>query len=186
MKKLCAALLCAIILASCLTAYSDNINDELSDGIVRLHIIANSDSAEDQAVKIKVRDAVLEKMEELDDKREAEEKIPEFEKIAREVLEENGFSYGASAEYGNFEFPTKYYDNFALPKGNYDAVRIKLGKAEGKNWWCVLFPPLCYVDAATEDAEELLKETFGDNYELVKQDEGRLPVKIKFKIAELF
>lgn len=102
------------------------------------------------------------------------------------MLEENGFSYTAVAEYGNFEFPTKYYDNFALPKGNYDAVRIKLGKAEGKNWWCVLFPPLCYVDAATDDAEELLKETFGENYALVKQDEGRLPVKIKFKIAELF
>lgn len=186
LRKLAAALLCALIFTSGLTAYSDSIGEELSEGIVRLHIIANSDSDIDQGVKIKVRDAVLSKMAELEGKEEAKDHLEEFEAIANEVLKENGFSYTASAEYGNFEFPTKYYDNFALPKGNYDAVRIKLGAARGRNWWCVLFPPLCYVDAATEDADELLKETFGDNYDLVKAGEGRLPVKIKFKIAELF
>lgn len=186
MRKLAAALLCALVFTSCLTAYSDDISNELAEGIVRLHIIANSDSEEDQNVKLLVRDAVLSEMEQFENKEDIPSALSDFEKIANEVLAENGFDYFASAEYGNFEFPTKYYDNFALPKGNYDAVRIKLGKAEGHNWWCVLFPPLCYIDAATDEADELLKETFGENYGLVTEGEGKLPVKIKFKIAELF
>lgn len=186
LRKLAAALLCALVFTSCLTAYSDEVSSELSEGIVRLHIVANSDSEEDQNVKLIVRDRVLAEMERFEDKNEIPFAIAEFKKIANEVLKENGFDYTATVEYGNFEFPTKYYDNFALPKGNYDAVRIKLGEAEGHNWWCVLFPPLCYVDAATDEADELLRETFGENYDLVKEGEGKLPVKIKFKIAELF
>lgn len=186
MKKFAAALLCAMVFTSCLTAYSDSISEELSEGIVRLHIIANSDSEEDQKVKLAVRDAVLSEMERFENKEDIPLSLSEFEKIANGVLKNNGFDYRACAEYGNFEFPTKYYDNFALPKGNYDAVRIKLGKAEGHNWWCVLFPPLCYIDAATEESDKLLRETFGENYGLIADGEGKLPVKIKFKIAELF
>ncbi len=185
MRKLPAAILCGIFVTGCISAYSQDLNDELADGIVRLHIIADSDSVEAQSVKLKVRDRVLEEMERFDKKEEAAEHVEDFERIANEVLKEEGVSYKASAEYGRFEFPTKYYDNFALPKGEYDAVRIRLGKAEGKNWWCVLFPPLCYVDAATEEGEALLKETFGENYELVT-GEGKPAVKIKFKIAEIF
>jgi stage II sporulation protein R len=186
MRKLAAALLCALFAVGCLTAYSDSITDNLAEGIVRLHVIANSDSEEDQRVKLLVRDALLEKMKKFNDKSEIPESVDEFKEIAAEVLKTEGFDYSAEAEYGNFEFPTKYYDNFALPKGNYDAVRIVLGKGEGHNWWCVLFPPLCYVDAAGDEQDALLKETFGENYSLVKEGEGRIPVKIKFKIAELF
>jgi len=184
MRKLTAAVLFFTLFMSILTAYSKGVNEDLAEGIVRLHIIAASDSEEDQEVKLKVRDRVLEKMSRASEKGEIKDALSEFQKTANEVLEEEGFDYGAVAEYGVFDFPTKKYENFALPKGKYEAVRIKLGAAEGQNWWCVLFPPLCYVDAATEEGEELLKETFGDNYDLVKDE--KLNVKIKFKIVELF
>ncbi len=185
MRKLAAAILIGVLITACLSVYSDEVNEALAENIVRLHIIADSDDEEDQAVKLKVRDRVLKEMDRLDGKDEVAAALPKLERIANEVLEEEGFSYKATAEYGRFDFPTKSYENFSLPKGEYDAVRIKLGRAEGQNWWCVLFPPLCYVDAATEEGDALLKETFGENYETVKND-GKLNVKIKFKIAELF
>ena len=184
MKKIALALLLGILLTTSVIGYSKDLSKDLSDGIVRLHIVAESNNEEDQAVKLKIRDKVLEEMKAFDTKEEIQENLHCFEKIANSVLEEEGFDYKAVALYGRFEFPTKYYDNFALPKGEYEAVRIVLGKGEGENWWCVLFPPLCMVDAATGDNEALLKETFGDNYSVVT--EGALPFKIKFKLAELF
>ncbi len=185
MKKIAVCILVALIVATSVVSYSENLSEELSSGIVRLHIIAESNSIEDQSVKLKVRDAVLREMERFENAEDIQKCLDLFENIANEVLVKEGFSYTAKAEYGRFEFPTKHYDNFSLPEGEYNAVRIKLGKAEGENWWCVLFPPLCMVDAATDESEALLKETFGENYSLVTQSET-LPVKIKFKIAELF
>ncbi len=184
MKKIAVCILAALLLTTSVVSYSEGLSEELSGGIVRLHIIAQSDSSEDQAVKLKIRDAVLSEMDKFENKEDIKASLNTFEIIANRVLRENGFSYSATAEYGKFEFPTKYYDNFALPKGEYEAVRIKLGKAEGQNWWCVLFPPLCMIDKATDDSEELLKETFGENYATVTKQ--ALPFKIKFKIAEWF
>lgn len=184
MKKFAVCILAALLLTTSVVSYSEGLSEELSDGIVRLHIIAESDSSEDQAVKLKIRDAVLCEMDKFQTKEDIKSGINILESIANRILKENGFSYTAVAEYGKFEFPTKYYDNFALPKGEYEAVRIKLGKAEGQNWWCVLFPPLCMIDAATEESMDLLKETFGDNYGTVIKKS--MPFKIKFKLAELF
>ncbi|MBR5535639.1 MAG: stage II sporulation protein R [Clostridia bacterium] len=185
MRKIAVCILTAILITTSVVCYSENLSEELSGGIVRLHVIAESNSEADQRIKLKVRDALLEKMEELDNINDIEENLFTFESVANEILEKEGFLYTARAEYGRFDFPTKHYENFSLPKGEYNAVRIKLGKAEGENWWCVLFPPLCMVDAATEEADALLKETFGENYPLVTEHE-KIPVKIKFKIAELF
>lgn len=185
MRKFAVALLVAMLLTTSLVGYSEDLSDELSEGIVRLHIIAESDSDEDQAVKLKVRDKILEEMNRFDTKEEVRENLGFFEEVANRVLKEEGFDYTARAEFGTFMFPTKHYDNFSLPKGEYEAVRINLGKAQGKNWWCVLFPPLCMVDEAKGEEEALLKETFGENYDIVK-NEGKIPVKIKFKLAELF
>lgn len=182
MKKIAVAILFAMLFTTTLAAYSENLSDELSHGIVRLHIVGHSNSQVDQQVKLKIRDEILQKMQGFDTREEIKDNLEEFEKIANSVLEAEGFAYTAHAEYGKFDFPTKHYENFSLPKGEYEAVRINLGEAQGENWWCVLFPPLCMVDAATNEA--LLKETFGENYGVVKGN--TLPVKIKFKIAELF
>ncbi len=183
MRKIAVCILIALLVTTSVVCYSENLSEELSEGIVRLHIIAESNSKEDQSVKLKVRDAVLAAMEPFDTDEDIKMSLSHFENVANEVLREEGFSYRAKAEWGRFEFPTKHYEGFSLPEGEYNAVRIKLGKAEGENWWCVLFPPLCMVDGATQG--ELLRETFGENYDVVT-GEDRLPVKIKFKIAELF
>ena len=185
MKKIAAIVLVALLLTTALAAYSEDLSQELSEGIVRLHIIADSNNDEDQIVKLKVRDAILQAMEAFEDAEEVEANLTVLEAVANEVLKKEGFAYAARAEYGRFSFPTKHYDNFSLPKGEYNAVRVHLGRAEGENWWCVLFPPLCMVDAATEESTALLKETFGENYAMVARSE-KLPVKIKFKIAEMF
>ncbi|MBQ8002006.1 MAG: stage II sporulation protein R [Clostridia bacterium] len=184
MKKIALVILASLLLTTSIVGYSEELSEELSEGIVRVHIIANSNSPADQAVKIKVRDEVLKAMESFATKEEVGANLDLFEQIADSVLGEEGFEYQSRAEMGMFDFPTKHYDGFSLPKGRYNAVRIKLGDAEGDNWWCVLFPPLCMVEGATEQ-EELLRETFGENYDVISQ-EGSLPVRIKFKIAELF
>ena len=186
MKKIACALLLALVIASSVVGYSENLSEDIAENIVRLHVVANSNSEIDQAVKLKVRDAVLEKMEGFESPDEIKEKLFVFEEAANAVLAEEGFSYRANAEMGVFDFPTKYYDNFALPKGSYEAVRITLGLAEGENWWCVLFPPLCMVDAAGEESDRLLRETFGENYETVVLNEEKPKFNIKFKIAEWF
>ena len=130
----------------------------------RLHILANSDSAEDQAVKLKVRDAILELTEEgvlqchnkEDAKAYMQAHLEEIVARADEVLQEENFPYRATAEIGRFDFPDKTYGDVTYPAGEYDALRIKLGAAEGQNWWCVMFPPLCLVNMEdTADSQEV-------------------------------
>lgn len=183
MRKIAICILITLLVTTSVVCYSENLSEELSEGIVRLHIIAESNHKEDQSVKLKVRDAVLAAMETFENSEDIKMSLSSLENIANKTLQEEGFSYHAKAEWGRFEFPTKHYEGFSLPAGEYNAVRIKLGRAEGENWWCVLFPPLCMVDGATQD--ELLRETFGENYDVVTGEE-KIPVKIKFKIAELF
>ena len=119
---------------------------------LRLHILANSDSEEDQRVKLLVRDAILERMrgQELSSKREAEEKMlimgGELQRTAEEVLASCGLDYGAGLEAGVFEFPERDYGGEVYPAGEYSALRVILGEGKGQNWWCVMFPPLCVID----------------------------------------
>lgn len=129
------------------------------NGIIRLHVIANSDSVEDQNLKLKVRDAVIEEVGKLDSSKSIEESrewlkshLGDLEKTAEKVIRENGYDYGASAELGVRWIPEKTYGDMYFPAGNYEALNITLGKGEGQNWWCVLFPPLCLI---TEDEKEL-------------------------------
>jgi stage II sporulation protein R len=142
---------------------------------LRLHIIANSDSEDDQRIKMDVRDAVLlatEKgIESCGSEEEAEEYISENLEIivetANAVLEENGVDYRAHAEIGTYHFPDRTYQDVTYPEGDYRALRIILGEGEGKNWWCVMFPPLCISEITEEDTEytsffaELWEEWFG-------------------------
>ena len=141
-----------------IVVYAFMINDDLSDNMVRFHVIANSDEAHDQELKLKVRDAVLAETAEVTagaaDKNEAVMAVNKHKSriigAAEQVIKDNGYDYNVRFEYGNYFFPEKKYDNIELPSGRYDAVRIKIGKAEGQNWWCVLFPPLCTKASANE------------------------------------
>ncbi len=136
----------------------------------RLHIIANSNSFEDQQVKLLVRDAVLaatkEEIVQCASKEEAEEyiegQIDKIVDIAEDTLRENGFGYGAEAVVGVYDFPDKTYGDATYPAGKYDALRIILGRGEGENWWCVMFPPLCIInmEAETEEDEEVEYASF--------------------------
>jgi stage II sporulation protein R len=173
---------------------------DVTDKLVRLHVIANSDSIEDQDLKRKVRDEVIEQMspkfEGLKDVNQVKQVIADnislIENIAAGVVEGNQKSYGAKALVGNYDFPTKIYGNLTLPAGNYQALKIVLGSGEGQNWWCVMFPPLCFIDIAhgvvPEQTMEQLKESLNeDEYKLLtaaRTDED-LPVKLKFKIVEI-
>ncbi len=134
--------------------------EHFAEPILRLHVVANSDSPGDQAVKLAVRDRVLAQTEALlegqSDRTGAEavlrRHLSEIRRCAGEILAAEGFSYGATAELGTEEFPTRSYESFSLPAGEYMALRVVLGDGQGKNWWCVVFPPLCTGGASLEDA----------------------------------
>ena len=129
---------------------------ELSDKVVRLHVLANSDAEEDQALKLKVRDRVLAGAEPIltgvADRREAEDllrsRIPELERAAAEEIRANGYDYAVAVQLEETMFPTREYEGFTLPAGKYLALRVVIGEGEGRNWWCVVFPPLCAAAAA--------------------------------------
>ncbi|MNO75650.1 Stage II sporulation protein R [compost metagenome] len=146
---------------------------------IRLRILANSDRASDQAVKRRVRDAVVEQMNswvgQLDNpqsleeaRRVIKENLDSVERIVEQTLSSSGKNYGYTVELGVVPFPTKMYGGAIYPAGNYEALRITLGEGDGKNWWCVLFPPLCFVDAGSGDAlaqnkkDEVSKAKAGD------------------------
>lgn len=130
----------------------------LQDSVLRLHVIANSDSLADQALKMEVKNQIVKVMQAefstADSKQEAWERAIRnkavIEETARQVVAEWGYSYPVQVEIGEYQFPTKAYGNLVLPQGKYDAVRVVLGQGQGQNWWCVLFPPLCMVSSSDE------------------------------------
>ncbi|MGI6668489.1 MAG: stage II sporulation protein R [Acetivibrionales bacterium] len=198
------ALVLAVVLVFCahgVNSYTESVNDGFADSIIRLHVIANSDSAEDQELKRNVRDAVLacvrELVEESGNIKETEsiikENISGISAAARKTVLDSGMDYAVKTEFGKYPFPTKAYGDIILPPGAYKALRVVIGKGEGSNWWCVLFPPLCFVDVThgivPDSAKEELREVLSDEeYRIVtsSDDESDIPVKIKFKIVEMF
>ena len=138
----------------CTTSYTNAVCKDISDSVFRLHVIANSNSSEDQNLKYLVRDNILKYMnsitKDVNDKNEIIEivtnNLNNFKQIAQDTVYENGFNYEVTVEIGNFDFPVKTYGDISFPPGNYDALRIKIGNANGENWWCVMFPPLCFID----------------------------------------
>lgn len=189
-------ILITIFLFISITSYANTVSDDLSDNFFRLHILANSDSNEDQTLKLKVRDKIIEYMNSLSysnlTKSEAIEltksNLQNFKEIAQKTILEEGYNYSVNLEIGNFYFPTKEYGNISLPAGYYDAIKIEIGEAKGKNWWCSLFPPLCFVDISAgvidEETEEYLKENLSeDEFSLITDSSE--DIKFKFKIVEL-
>ena len=180
-------------------SYANSMSEEISKGVFRLHVIANSNSTKDQALKYKVRDSLLEYMNSLcintKSKKEAislaKSHINDFNEIAKKTILDNGYTYPVSVEIGQYDFPTKTYADVSLPAGIYDALRVKIGNAEGKNWWCVMFPPLCFVDISSgvvpDSSKELLKENLNDEeYTLITDSSNNSQITFKFKIVELF
>ncbi len=187
-KRLAASLAAALVISAVVPILSFfGSCGEIRDSVVRLHILANSDSEADQVVKLIVRNAVLGAGEELlcgsadiDNTQhlfnDGKQRIIE---TANAVLKANGFDYTASAFYVTEYFGTREYENFTLPAGRYRAVKLVLGEGKGHNWWCVMFPPLCLPAAEAGDIEDC----FGENSSIVTEPSKYI---IRFKTVELF
>lgn len=168
-----------------ISVIADSIS--LNEKILRLHVVANSDSVEDQTVKLKVRDAVIEKLQHTvsaSDKSEAMEQINgillELEETANDVLRSEGFSDRAVVHLDAEEFPTRFYDTFTLPAGVYDSLRITIGEGEGQNWWCVVFPSLCVPAAAAEMEDVAVGAGFSETLSGAISNEGGYEVRFFF------
>lgn len=182
----------------CAISYVDAVSSDISDSVFRLHVIANSNSDEDQALKYKVRDNLLNYMNNLckncNSKEDAINIVSthqeKFKQIALETVKNEGFSYDIKIEIGNFEFPTKHYGDISLPAGFYDALKVEIGKAEGRNWWCVMFPSLCFVDISSgivpDESKEELQNVLSDEEYAIISDNTNPGIKLKFKLLELF
>ncbi len=190
-------LLTLFIFVSALS-YVNAVSADIANSVFRLHVIANSDSKEDQALKLKVRDELLSYMNTLakdcSSKEEvvslAKEHQEEFKLIAEQVICNNGFSYPVSIQIGDSDFPTKTYGDISLPAGTYDALRVQIGEAKGQNWWCVMFPPLCFVDVSTgivpDDSKKEMQESLNDEeYDLISKTDNN-EIHFKFKLIEFF
>ena len=156
-KKFEAAVAVALVLSVLLSVLSFAItSDSIEKDVLRLHILANSDSAEDQSLKIKVRNSVIENESDIFDGvgnvTAAKEKVirnyDRIKAIAQKVIREEGYDYPVSVRIEKTYFPTRYYESFTLPAGYYEALRIVIGEGKGHNWWCVMYPPLCVGSAA--------------------------------------
>ena len=181
----------------CAFSYVNAVSTNIQDSVFRLHVIANSDSSEDQNLKYIVRDKILEYINSISGNQSskedvinlAKEHINEIQKIAENTIQENGYNYSVKLNIGNFAFPTKTYGDISFPAGYYDALKIEIGEAKGQNWWCVMFPPLCFVDVTSgvvpEESKEIIKENLSDEeYELVSENNNE--ISFKFKIVEMF
>ena len=180
-------------------SYSQNMFKNISNNFLRLHVVANSDSTEDQILKYKIRDAVIDYMKpyftNINTKNDALD-ILNLQKnnignLATKIATENGYTYPVNVSIGNFYFPTKEYSEIILPEGYYDALKIELGNAKGQNWWCVMFPSLCIIDSNnlsfSESSEQLLQENLSEEELSIISNTNATPdIKIKFKLIELF
>lgn len=191
----------SVILTNITKSYSYNIQKNISNEVIRFHVLANSDEYYDQALKRKVKDGIIEMLQnELTESLSKDEtriiliqNLDKIEKRAKEIIIESGYDYDTSAKISYENFPTKKYGSVTLPAGEYEALKIEIGEAKGKNWWCVMFPPLCFVDIAVKEVpekdKEILKSVLTDEeYDLVMntQDDKNISLKIKFKIVELW
>ena len=191
--KILLTLSVLIVASAMLMSYLPVHNEEkIYDNVIRLHVIANSDSDADQKLKLKVRDAVLAVVSSLPaaaDKSDAEENIRGAEGLissaAKRVLNENGSDDDVSIFFDTESYPVRYYEDYSLPAGKYTSLRVVIGEGQGHNWWCVLFPPLCAAAGKTDDEGEFLEVGFtGEQYRVIKNDTGS-KYKVRFKILEI-
>lgn len=174
-------------------SYSYSISNDLEKNLFRLHILANSDSTEDQELKLYVRNKVIDYLHQYSFNNKSElitflnNNQLSLQKVIDDAIKEKGYSYTSSFEIENSFYPQKQYKNITLPAGNYDGLKIKIGKAEGKNWWCVLFPPMCLINNSTcslpEESEILLDNSLtAESCSVISSNSSKY--KFKFKIIE--
>ena len=193
LKRWEAALLAGVAVALLIGTWLDREQAALADSVIRLHVIANSDSKADQTLKLQVRDRILTEAAALyqpgDDlaqvRRSMENNLTLLAQAGREVVEEQGYDYPVSASLERTWFPTKKYTDFALPAGNYTALRIVMGEGKGENWWCVAFPPLCLgsVSETVDQAAAAGNFTPGQAALITGESGGYV---VKFKAMELW
>lgn len=179
MLKKCkvTALLCLFVVTGALMflyhrkVKEQHVQQDIAKEILRLHVVANSDSKEDQELKMKVKETVVtylrgsmrdaSSVEEA--RAEIEKRLPEIEEIAKEKMQTEGYDYEVQAELGECYFPVKEYGDLTFPAGEYEALRVNLGESAGKNWWCVMYPSLCFVDATYQVVPDSSKEKLKDS-----------------------
>lgn len=192
---LLALLAITIIFAKKESAKAEEIQQGIADEIIRFHVIANSDREEDQALKLEIKESVLEYMKEVlaeaDSVDETRELLLEHKEhihaIAENIVWENGYDYEINVFLDERYFPVKTYGNYTFPPGIYEAYCIEIGESQGKNWWCVMYPSLCFVDVVhgvvPEETDENLKNILTEEeYEEISQ--GQEKVQVKFKLFE--
>lgn len=195
-KKIILSLSIGLIL-SCIYISASAIReaDNIKLSVLRLHVVANSNSEEDQELKLKVRDEVLKSTNKLFSKARSREQainaasseIDKIESVAIKSIQRNNFDYDVHVTVGKQYFPTKEYDGgFRLPAGDYDAVKVTIGEGKGNNWWCVMYPPLCFSGSAKNTNRAKLSDILSsEEIEFVTYPASP-QVEFKFKIAEIF
>jgi stage II sporulation protein R len=212
MKKIICGFICVSVAAIVFTnsylikGKDTSIQDSISNKLIRFHVIANSDNAEDQALKLKVRDKVLEYIspmlkgsKSIEESREIiKANDDSIKRIAQDIVKKNGYKYVVATELSKQKFPVKTYGNITLPQGEYEAYRILIGSGGGQNWWCVMFPPLCFIDitkgeVSSKETEKVIKQVLSekefsavDNTEVKEDKEKEGKIVVKFKVVELF
>ena len=178
---------------------NQRIQEQIAGKVLRFHVLANSDTAEDQNLKLAVRDAVGSRMAELlsdvPDREACEQVVeahlPEIAETAQAVVREAGYEYEVHAAIEETEFPSKTYGKFTFPAGKYEALRVVIGEGEGHNWWCVMFPPLCFVDISSgvvpDESKELLENNLSEEeFALISENDNNTEIQFKFKLLEFF
>ena len=187
---LCVFILCAAV-CDILPIHGE---EKIYESVVRLHVLANSDSDEDQALKLKVRDEILSYISPLvidsksqeDAMRIINEKIDEIEAIAQSAVYAHGYDYSVDVTLTLEEYPTRNYEAMSFPSGEYVSLRVLIGEAEGQNWWCVLFPPLCLSAATEQSANEEAFIAVGlnsDQYKVITESDN-VKYQLRFKLLE--
>lgn len=202
-KKKVKAVFIMLVLVICIAyafeSYFEMI--KMQDKVIRLHILANSDTLNDQNLKLKVRNNIINsfsiKFKNIASKDESEkvvrENINKIREIAQKTVYDEGYYYDVKVYYEKYELPEKEYETYTLPKGSYDTVRVEIGEANGKNWWCVMFPPLCFTsigqnnnDNNNDELDEKLREVLTEEeIKMIKTHRGYSKITLKSKLYEL-
>lgn len=190
MKRINIALFIGLLVAFTYFVFEESYNDvsSLQSSVLRLHILANSDEECDQQLKLEIRDAILDEFSDvlnsensIDSQKKALENLDTLSLVAQRVIYENGFEYSVKASLERIEFDERIYNDITMPAGTYDALRIEIGQAKGKNWWCVIFPSMCLSDSVCLNEAE---EYFSDDEIIILKKPQK--VEYKLKCFELF
>ena len=198
MKKIICALCIGFFCTLLIHSQFETTEAALAKSVIRLHVIANSDSDCDQALKLKVRDRIIKETQGIFEthtaicaaREDIEHNLDTIRHIAEDEISSNGYDYPVKVSLGMSDFPTKEYGELVLPAGSYEALRVEIGSAQGQNWWCVLFPPLCFVDetcvTASGEAIETVAQSMGSTGSEFITKQKSPEVELKFRAYELW